>query len=309
MKKTLFITIGCVIVIIGIIGVSVAAMTNKQPEEMTNPDLTEDNLTENDIVEMEENLQAEVVSEPEFSIFMADPNEEITQEILYNRMLNTVDFFECVSIEYKTKTRADDIEHTESIDSDIPKHISYTTFYDETNQMEGYCDGKDMYVYYLHNKEKDYFGKPHLRTESEMELLATTPRHSINEIDGYDEWVYRNDLTNSIRSDDTIFPQGPAFLYLSDFDKWSVIGETDYLGRKCVELEGSLSDFAGTKFKSNSFYMCVDKLTGILLKLECYDEDGEIKRYTTVSKITIDHPEITDSKIEAGIEKCQALPY
>ena len=300
--KTKIISFVCIVVFVCIIGISAAAITNNQPEN---------NL--DSVYSMEinngENKPEDIISEKKYAAIKSDLQEEITQQILYDRMLNAVDYFECVSIKYKTKLNENDIEHIESIDSDIPKNISYTTFYDDINQMESYCDGKDINVYYLHNQQKDYFGGANVRTECEMKILETTPRHSINENDGYDEWLYRSDLTNSIRSDDTIFPQGPAFLFLSDFEKWKIIGETDYIGRRCIELQGNLSEYAEEKFNSNSFYMCIDKLTGILLKLECYNKNGEIERYTTVSEINIDQPEITDSKIEAGINKCNAYLF
>ena len=308
-KKSKYIFFICIIVIVSIIGITVAAVTNNQPESYKDTfSETEKDVNEATVPESEE-MTEDTVPEMDFNVLKPDLDEEITQEIIYDRMLNAVDYYECVTVKYKSKTRPDDVEHTEAIDTDIPRHISYTTFYDEVNQTEFYSDGEYRYAFYLHDSIKDYFGKPIIRTEYEAEILAVTPRHSINESDGCDEWVYRNDLTNSARSDDTIFPQGPAFLFLSDFEKWEITGETEYLGRRCVELQGSLSDYASGKFKVNSFYMCIDKLTGILLKLECYGDSGELSRFTTVSEIIIDQPEITDARIEAGIEKCKSYDF
>ena len=263
-------------------------------------------LWEYGVVTAETASSSEPAPEIEFQVIKADEDEIPTQETVYDRMLNTVDYYECVTVKYKTKTRPDDVEHTESIDTDIPKHISYTTFCDEINVMESYCDGTGIYAYYPKKDATDYYGNARVRTQYETEKLAIEPRYTVDENGESSAW-YRSDLTNSIRSDDTVLPQGPAFLFLSDFEKWEIAGETEYLGRRCVELEGSLSDYASGKFKANSFYMCIDKLTGILLKLECYGDSGELSRYTTVSEIIVDQPEITDARIEAGIEKCKSF--
>ena len=309
MNKTKFISIICVVIAALVIGISVTANTDNQPEVTMESIPVTVQVTESPEVPENNGIEEAIIPEFEFTPLSPDPEEKITQEILYDRMLNTVDYYDCVTIKYKMKCRESDVEHTESIDSDISKHISYTTLYDEYDQMEAYCDGKNIYACYLNKAVKDYYGPANVRTEYEMEKLAVTPRHSINEYDGYDEWYYRRDITNSISSSTTILPQGTAFLFLSDFEKWEIVGETEYLGRKCVELQGGLSDYAGEKFNSNGFYMCVDKLTGILLKLECYNGNGDINRYTVVSELIIDQPEITDNNIEIGIEKCKAYGF
>ena len=100
--------------------------------------------------------------------------------------------------------------------------------------------------------------------------------------EGINHYFNRSDLTNGYLSSSCILPQGYTFGFLAtDLSKWEIIGEKEYLNRKCVEISGKTESY-GSKFNIVSFHMIVDEATGILLKLDGIDSEGnevEIVRY------------------------------
>ena len=69
----------------------------------------------------------------------------------------------------------------------------------------------------------------------------------------------------------------------------------------------SVEDYYREKWGTSQFTLCVDKLTGILLRLEGYNEEGILRKAMIVSEISIDDPEYTGERIDTGIERCEQL--
>ncbi len=75
---------------------------------------------------------------------------------------------------------------------------------------------------------------------------------------------------------------------LSNFDLWKITGEGDYLGRSCAIIDGKVAD-EYTDFYGNSFRLTVDKRTGVMLDLECYNSENKLIKYLHTTKFDSDN--------------------
>ena len=97
---------------------------------------------------------------------------------------------------------------------------------------------------------------------------------------------------------------------LVDGSCWTLDGESEYLGRTCLDLTvKTVDEYFQEKWGTTHFTLKVDKLTGILLEMKGYDDEEVLRKAVIVSEITIDDPEYTNARIDAGIEHAEALKH
>ena len=101
-------------------------------------------------------------------------------------------------------------------------------------------------------------------------------------------YYYRKNITNCSYASYSIFPQEFTFSYLKDFALWDITDDTaDYLGRKCVKIEGVPSSYIAEKHNIDNFTMIVDSQTGILMQFTG-TKDGEVSRYMKITDISLE---------------------
>ena len=90
-------------------------------------------------------------------------------------------------------------------------------------------------------------------------------------------------------------PQFYAIRFLTDFDAWQITGEVEYIGRECLTIEGSITEFTEMLYSNTyddltggSFTMYVDKETGCLLNYSAYTKDGVLSEWLSVKSIAFD---------------------
>ena len=108
--------------------------------------------------------------------------------------------------------------------------------------------------------------------------------------------MHRQNPTNACSANYTIFPQELTFGLLTDFSRWEIVDTAVYLGRDCLLIHGKASPGYGGKLGLQEFSPCVDRKTGILLKMDGTDGTGNSRNFITVAEILIDHPK-TDGNI------------
>ena len=229
-------------------------------------------------------------------------NESLTKEILIDRMLNTVDYFETVSVEFVRNIVGENgiVTFNSTIHTNIPQAKAYSIASTDESVQALTCDGKTRIQYNLSEKSMSVLGQAIVRNEGEEEALRTEPRFFVDE-EGINHYFNRSDLTNGYLSSSCILPQGYTFGFLAtDLSKWEIIGEKEYLNRKCVEISGKTESY-GSKFNIVSFHMIVDEATGILLKLDGIDSEGNEVEIVTVSDIRIDDVDYTNTAIDNGL--------
>lgn len=323
-KKIVLILLAVAIIISGI---TVFALSDSAPtgfeipqenenikiDKVDDADFQTDNIA---IAEKKTDLLYADISLPS-QITKSAKDEELTQEAIYNRMLNSIDYFDTASIVYSYKSSRDNNVTKVNIDTDLRSHKAFQSrfeaFWDDKESFEDHvADGTKIYWYFNNSKSYLDFGPVAIRTPQEDEYLANTPRHYIGEEEynmGMDVWLHRADLTNASLASYCLFPENYAFGYLTDFSCWEITGELDYLGRKCIEINGTVDGYYGEKFNNETFCMYVDEATGILLMLEGYNAEGEVENFVHVSEVFIDQPEITCANIETKINTDKYADY
>ena len=264
-----------------------------------------------------EELQKDLSRPSQITKYAED--EELTQESIYNRMLNSIDYFDTASIVFQWRSNQEDFIADVTIDTDLRTHKAFQTRTDpiwgDGDRFEDQVSNGSA-VYWYNNKEKtySYLGPPMARSKAEDEDLARRPRHWVGEVEGeydygIDHWLHRADLTNAGLSSYCLFPENWAFGYLTDFSCWEITGEIEYLGRKCIEINGTVSGYYANKFNNASFCMYVDEATGILLMLEGYNAEGEVENFVHVSEVAIDQYELTCTRLNEKINSGKYVDY
>lgn len=223
-----------------------------------------------------------------------------TKQEIYDRMLNSVDYFDTVTVCFDLKTAADEPAFTCEIDSNLLTGETYeaTTSLDaganmvnsDLTDIERYSDGEYVTDYF--NDEKTYMVVESVgpRLLSEQEIAEDQPRAFIGSNDKQPCYIYRSDPTNSVWGSYCLFPQAQTFGFLTNFELWDIKNTETYLDRECLVLCGQSNRSYKEKTGVSRFTMYVDSQTGIILKQEGFDEAGDVVRYLTVNSISIDGP-------------------
>lgn len=215
----------------------------------------------------------------------ADPKTDI-----YNKMLNTIDHFNTVELSVNIHLSGDDL--TVNSYADIDRSLAYEAVYDRNRlTSETFCGSENDFLTIVDHNQKTYsrqYLKKYRRADSPYipleERIITSPDTG----DGLPCYCYRVNATNCPMASFSMLPEGLAFSYLSDFERWSIAEDgVDYLGRSCVKITGTTKPSSAEKHNNDSFMMLVDKNTGILMKFEGY-KNGGISGYITVTKCTVD---------------------
>ena len=228
--------------------------------------------------------------------------DDAAKSELFYKMLNSIDYFDTAQVSFevlephmpeaKEVTAEVDFLTGESYESVTP--ISSEPRENGTlPEMERYANAEQATTY--DHVEKTYFHGPVFPRQSEEEELGKNAlRVYVAQSDqdsGTPTYVYRQDATNTVLSGGyCLFPQGLAFGCLTDFSLWEITGRSAYLGRNCVEISGVTTASYASKASAETFIMCVDEQTGILLKYEAKNETGSTTSYVSVTELSVDTP-------------------
>lgn len=111
--------------------------------------------------------------------------------------------------------------------------------------------------------------------------------HMGKRLDGENEYFMRVDPTNTETARNCLLPQEITFNFLGDRDTWEVKEITTYLDRTVWYIEGRLGVVSNDKLGAEEFVMYVDCATGILLKYEVLDKQGNVKHYAYMEELEI----------------------
>ncbi len=266
--------------------------------------------------------EPETAIEIEYRRIYADEKEVMTQESTVNRMLNAVDYYDHASVTF-TEQRylpKDGITYLYTVVNDVELTTGrgYSTVVQSQPQenainLEFYCNGKIAIELDLNKRQIETLTPRHRMTAEEYDFLVKDePIHYYGDEGGnvYEGWNNRADWPNAWHSSSCIMPNLFALDLLVDGSCWTLDGESEYLGRTCLDLTvKTVDEYFQEKWGTTHFTLKVDKLTGILLEMKGYDDEEVLRKAVIVSEITIDDPEYTNARIDAGIEHAEALKH
>lgn len=209
-----------------------------------------------------------------------DPKTEI-----YCKMLNTVDYFNRAQITFETSMYGNDVA-TIYCNTDIDGGNAYEVVRQNGNIIKEIYSFNDKIIDIDHTQKsliEEYF--PTYK-RSEAPYIPLEKRVIVQE-DGIPGCLYRKDLTHCSMSSFSLYPQGIAFSYLMDFDRWEIVeSNKKFLSRNCIEISGNPTPYSGEKHNNDSFKMLVDSETGVLLMFEGIKE-GNVTNYIIAKEFSL----------------------
>jgi len=230
-------------------------------------------------------VEAEIISQADHSVDFIPGGNDISSDPkvnIYNKMLNSIDYFNNLTLTMETSMLSEDTTTVE-YQIDINSNVAYQAL-SEDGQIatETYSEEKNMIL--VDNTAKTYT-QNYLPTytRSDSSYIPLESRITTGD-DGIPCYFYRRNVTNCPLASYSVFPQEITYSYLKDFDKWEIENSNvTYLGRSCVKIVGTPSPYIATKHNIDRFTMLVDSDTGILLDFEG-TLNGSVSRYMTVTE-------------------------
>ena len=205
---------------------------------------------------------------------------------IYNRMLNTIDYFNALSATMETSMLNNEIATVE-YNTNINSGESYQKVsVGEKTMTETY--GRNDSMINVNNTSGQYLVMQGQMFGRDDAPYIPLEKRIVTEDDGMPCYYYRKNITNCSYASYSIFPQEFTFSYLKDFELWDITDDNaDYLGRKCVKIEGVPSSYIAEKHNIDNFTMIVDSQTGILMQFTG-TKDGEVSRYMKITDISLE---------------------
>lgn len=208
-------------------------------------------------------------------------SEEIMDSV-YNKMLNTVDYFNSAEGSFVTNL----IDMRSESEVNFITNISQEVSYESTGNIETFWRGNQVSTY--NNMARTALKLNCGEYVNDETRLAGKNRIGI-ESDGSKSYYYRYNSTNLPYAKLALLPQEMTLGLLSDFTLWNVIGNEEYLGRKCVLISGVTTEEYCKRLNTVRFEMYVDESTGIILKYEGFSDNGDLSTYIHMNEIKIDY--------------------
>lgn len=290
MKKILAMLL--TLALVAAVGISAYAYTESLPKEPNPPSPTPESETVS-LPETEGNAIGEAPEQEEDAASFPGAQDEI----IY-KMLNSVDYYTTAQVSFSALFPGFDVTQEYTIETNLDTGVSHQTCSDNFIQTrsadtreayETYSDGTVVREYNNLDRTVRNLCAVEERRSLEEEWPGAEDRYFIDE-NGDPHYRYRSNPTNSDMAGECLFPQVSAFAYLMDKDLWEIAGTTEYCGRECYSVEGTVNESYSEQIGADTFQMYVDRETGILLKLEARDGNGATVSSMTVSEISIDAP-------------------
>lgn len=216
---------------------------------------------------------------------------EITKEYIYDRILNTPDYFQTLTGTYRRETEegqgnynvdfkvrlGSNPKSMETVISDNGES-SITLFNGEQTQTVNFNGISEQALNsngnIVDNKISTVNIEENLNTDV-VSLVKSQNRIKTDD-DGINMIYYRTDPTMLPTARESIFSQERGMGFLNDFTTWSIDGQETFLNRNCCIINGTLKGEYADKLNTYSFKLYVDTETGILLKWKCFNSQGKL---------------------------------
>lgn len=226
------------------------------------------------------------------------------KDTVFHIMLNSIDYFDKVSGTMKFSSDNVNVVNVVEFQSVISKAESYSRFTQcsannmtelsagslKTPEFENivYCkDGKKIDIY---PNSKTYCCEENaLITLDDAVPIKDEERISVAE-DGMPVYNYRNNPTNVVMSSMCLFPQEITIGFLEDRDLWEIEGVKEFSGLNCYVIHGKTSEDYGAKLNVSEFEFLVDVNTGVLVRYEGFDANGNLSDFMYTENLKFGDP-------------------
>lgn len=247
----------------------------------------------------------------------ADLNSDNNKNYVYDRMLNSVDYYNTIqatyylsddSITYYTTYCIENVKQKSkaitynSIGTPVSYeildgHICFSVGFDDSSTLIEYGDFDKKIAEFAtddFNKnlaselaKSNYFSKNMYEYDKSLDYssyIKSNKRIKYSEDDGEYIWHSRGAPVRKSMQEAQYFPQNFAMQYMADFDNWKIDTIGNSFGRECFLISGT-ADGANNIYKFN---ICIDKLLGTMISLNAYDNNGNEVRTLITHKYAVD---------------------
>lgn len=215
-----------------------------------------------------------------------EENKNVSQEDIHYKMLNAIDFYDKAKGNFVYgSVNANfhfDVEYQVKVKNGAG---SYYKLKDKNGLVQQSAVDGDVIVQ-LDDTDKTYTSFKIPNVQENPNKKSVKSRYGKTE-DGEKEYSIRYDPSHMGIASNSLFSQNMAIGFLEDYTKWSIKGEEKYLSLDSVVIEGTLNDYYKEKHQASTFKFWVHKDTGILLKMEEYNEKGEVVEYLITESIKL----------------------
>lgn len=301
-KKRMFYT-SLAVCVLGI--VSIPFIINSSSEVTTN-DVSVIKTSDND--ENSQNLTVEKVT-----VSVSDKETKLTKNEVFNMMLNaqfnydevsgkivngqTIDMPICVDFSLnlidgnsylKTVVTPVILNDDYSEISSLAVNVIDEFKIDECKQSTEIFVTNNQRIFF-DNLEKIKYVQNIVENYNRDDIVKLDNEERITEIEGEKCYKYTSNPIISGLEGICINPQEMAFGFLEDQSLWEITGETEYIGRKSLVIEGTTEPDYGAKLNVDKFSFLVDSETGILLKYIGFDSEGSLSDYMYAEEISFNY--------------------
>ena len=242
----------------------------------------------------------------------AEP-EKATKDDIFYMMLNSIDYYDKVSGRFVHKSARseyyDEVVFQTCL-SDTNAFSVYRSYYatedtDEEKISSGtveteqeysqYCDGSSFISVFPKTKNWENISNSIISMDKVIDIPDQERMFTKEGMPGY---AYKTNPTNVIMSNSCLFPQEYAFGFLQDQSLWDIAEITNYQGRKCYIINGNTTPEYGAQMRVDTFEFIVDANTGVLMRYDGYNENGELCDFMHTDNI----------KFEEESEPVEVLP-
>ncbi|AMO85356.1 hypothetical protein B857_03833 [Solibacillus isronensis B3W22] len=231
--------------------------------------------------------------------------EDMSKEDVVSKLLNTVDYFYTATGKFEEYSINDDdsesksvIEYKLSIKNVIGGYQKSTSQFDE--ELMGYGEMINEFIY---NEEKRWHKESVNKTyfvhdyQSKPTRDPITPEEAFNlELkDIYSDKANFRESPEIAPGGMSLFPYEITASYLRNTELWEIEKQNEeLLGHNTIVLYGKMDEQVINRFKmkrtTDTFRFWVDKDTGILVKYETYDTDGQLTGYLHPESLEVNIP-------------------
>jgi beta-lactamase regulating signal transducer with metallopeptidase domain len=233
---------------------------------------------------IETNAEATVYTPPKQN----EIHKEMTKEEILTKMINSVDYFETAKGEFKIHYDSTDsadgytlIEYELSLNNQAGGYSKETSISRGDERIQSYKDGTQWYI---NGSTGTYQETKYQNDRIPSETLTLESAFSVNnEGQNFTHYRERPPIGQAMSS---LFPYEIASNYTRDLSKWEIEKQNEeLLGHNTLVIKGNINHR-----DSRSFRFWVDKDTGILVKYETYDANGEVVNYLYPTSLEVNVP-------------------
>lgn len=267
------------VVTTGTVAIRTGSAASEVIRETTTPETTLDVVTKQDPPVVSQEVMPEVSQAPSISPGQVSDDPQAN---LFNKMLNTMDFFNRVTLTMET-SMLDPSVTTVEYDLDIDAGISYQAVRADGKLLEETHTQDDVQLSVNHQDRYYSIRRKGIYHREDTPYMPLEERLTYEE-DGTPYYRYRRNVTNCPLAAYCLVPQEWTFSYLSDFSNWEITQQqVEMLGRSCTEIQGVPNAYMGEKHGIDGFTMLIDEETGGIMKFQG-TRNGQLIHYMTVQE-------------------------